>query len=836
MAILFHKHNNSSHSYKRRNVLLFIGLLWSFFSVNGQISHVGGLTPWNTDLNDNIPKTVVAATNIDQCKQEDLVTDQHKDIAWRFGVELPVSANLDNSGVWEVLDNGDRLWRLALGSPGALSINLNFDRFHLPEGVQFFVYTQTDTLGAFTALNNKKDSAFSTTLLKGSTVTLAYHEPVGVTERGVVQLKSMVHGYRELSGASTVFGASGGCNVNSICDSTDWGNQARSVVMLLTAGNTRICSGALINNVRQDGKPYVLSANHCPLASNGVVMFNYESTACDMNNDGITNQTISGYTIVARDNISDFALIELSSAPPANYNVFYSGWSAEGDTPFSGTGIHHPKGDVKKISHDYDPLVSSGYYGAGNDHWQVVDWDQGTTENVSSGSPLFDHNRRIVGQLHGGNARCGTNEYDYYGKFSVSWDSIATTSKQLKHWLDPDNTGTLVLDGFDPNGSVYDRDASVINVLGIASYVCGDSAAPMVTIKNNGNEVLTSLTLNYSVDGVLPGSYNWVGNLSTYETALIELPMTNFSGGTHSLEVYSASPNGQSDQNNWNDTIIIDFRSNDAPYLTTLQLTVDDWGTELSWVIKDSLNNVVEYLEAGTYPDNASGQTYTKELCLAEGCFTLVLSDTEGDGYCCSEGNGALILTDNISSDTIVQDNTFDGDSILLQFCLEDTCNLVISGDVTHVTAIGASDGGVDVNVTNGSGNYQYAWSNSTNFQNLSNVSVGSYTLIVTDVETGCTKSKVFVVDNVNSVNAIKSASGFSIFPNPASDRVFIDFKRKPLLPVRVWVSDVAGRLLSSHQVSDTHNTLFLENSDPGVYFISVWLEGRREIQRLIVR
>ena len=76
-------------------------------------------------------------------------------------------------------------------------------------------------------------------------------------------------------------------------------------------------------------------------------------------------------------------------------------------------------------------------------HWRVADWEDGTTEPGSSGSPLFDADHRIVGQLHGGEASCSYNVNDYYGKFSTSWNN------GLSGWLDPNNTGTLVLDGID---------------------------------------------------------------------------------------------------------------------------------------------------------------------------------------------------------------------------------------------------------------------------------------------------------------------------------------------------------------------------------------------------
>jgi hypothetical protein len=53
--------------------------------------------------------------------------------------------------------------------------------------------------------------------------------------------------------------------------------------------------------------------------------------------------------------------------------------------------------------------------------------------------------------LTGGYSSCDTSYLDspdYYGKFSWSWDKNGSDStKRLKDWLDPDNTGVMNLNG-----------------------------------------------------------------------------------------------------------------------------------------------------------------------------------------------------------------------------------------------------------------------------------------------------------------------------------------------------------------------------------------------------
>jgi hypothetical protein len=129
--------------------------------------------------------------------------------------------------------------------------------------------------------------------------------------------------------------------------------------------------------------------------------------------------------------------------------VGYGGWDRSGAAPSSATTVHHPNGDEKRISFENDPVTVTSYYGTASPgdgtHLRVADWDLGTTEGGSSGSPLFDAAQRVVGQLHGGDAACGNDLPDWYGRFSASWSGGGTSATRLSDWLDPTSTGATTL-------------------------------------------------------------------------------------------------------------------------------------------------------------------------------------------------------------------------------------------------------------------------------------------------------------------------------------------------------------------------------------------------------
>ncbi|MDD4050449.1 MAG: trypsin-like peptidase domain-containing protein [candidate division Zixibacteria bacterium] len=478
-------------------------------TVIAQVSEGGSPLGLSKTLPAVVATMTMPSVDVQALLAEDKI-EEAEGLPYRFGNPFEVNYNLDNSGTWTDLNDGGRVWRLRIQSPGAYSINLIYDRYYLPEGARLFLYNEDMTMiiGAFTARNNKDHGQFATGPVKGDVTILEYYEPADVRSEGQINISRVIHAYKNIfsydaSKGFLDYGESGSCNNNVNCPvGDDWQDDNRAVAMILTSGGSRICSGSLINNVRQDETPYFLTANHCLGGeTTWIFMFNYESPSCT-NANGPTTQTVSGCVKRANYATSDFALLELSEQPPASYNVYYAGWSNV-DTPSLGsTCIHHPSGDIKKISFDYDPATSADYLGtSGTTHWRITAWDDGTTEPGSSGSPLFDQNHRIVGQLHGGYASCTSITSDWFGKFAMSWNGGGASASRLKTWLDPDNTGTALLDGFDPNAGVSITHTSLPNTI--------DTLIPyevICTIKSNGTLESDSLLLFYAA----PTTWNTV--------------------------------------------------------------------------------------------------------------------------------------------------------------------------------------------------------------------------------------------------------------------------------------------------------------------------------------
>lgn len=391
-------------------------------------------------------------------------------LPYQFAINIPVGFSVLNSGKIE-RKNGMTVWRLSLTSAGAKAISLYFSHFRLPDGGRFYVYNPSRTvlLGAFTAKNNNSFGTFATALLPGDAIILEYDSPADLY-LPELQLSEIAYAFRGIPESETVSqqAYSESCEVNVNCpEGTNWQRQKRGVVKIQIKDSTgsKLCSGSLINNTNNDGTPYILTANHCGSASRAIDLsqwifyFNYETADCHPVNPNPSYETMTGATFVSHGNDytvgSDFYMVKLTGRIPDSLNVYFNGWNREETASQSGTGIHHPAGDYKKISTYTDSLVT-GYY-SGNPspcYWKVVwaatDNGHGVTEGGSSGSPIFNSGGQIVGTLTGGDSDCTRlTGPDYYGKFSWHWDLNGSDStKILQCWLDPGNTGVTSMGGW----------------------------------------------------------------------------------------------------------------------------------------------------------------------------------------------------------------------------------------------------------------------------------------------------------------------------------------------------------------------------------------------------
>lgn len=391
----------------------------------------------------------------------------------RMGIIIPLDINPSDRGTWTEVNNSMKIWRVVIEVKDAVALGLYFTDFNLSPGDQLFIYS-TDKkrlIGAFTDINNQEGGLFATEVIKGESITIELVVTRNDLSRKYFTISEALIVFTELpSDVGDNLRQAEPCEVNVACSEGDkWRDQINGV-MRIQARNGAIaywCTGALMNNTSLDFSPLILTADHCALYNNKfantadlqrwVFYFKYESRTCT-DNTPTTPRTITGAAKLASSSPvlndgSDFYLLRLRENIPNSYQPFYNGWNSLDQLSNSGVTIHHPDGDVKKISTYYRKPELSEWGNIASTHFKVT-WGQtpngyGVTEGGSSGAPLYNEDGSVIGQLTGGESSCEEpNKPDYFGRLFYSWDKNGTRdSTRLQPWLDPINSGLRELRG-----------------------------------------------------------------------------------------------------------------------------------------------------------------------------------------------------------------------------------------------------------------------------------------------------------------------------------------------------------------------------------------------------
>ena len=353
-------------------------------------------------------------------------------------------------------------------SPGAAGVRLGLQVTELPGAARVRGYAQGgatafDLAGSeiLAVLGRNRDAGdvsdkgrtFWTPVIESEEVTLEISLPVGLTFDSVrVSVPTLSHvAVRATELEALMVGQAASCEVDVSCSTDAVSPSGATARMIFVEGSySYVCTGTLLNDAQSSGIPYFLSADHCvstqTAASSLITFWSYRSASCNsLTVDPTVTQLNGGATLLYSSTATDTSLMRLNALPPAS--AVYAGWSAS--PPQFGQeliGIHHPRGDLQKISRgtlagfisctvgltasfscNEAPMSVSNYL--------YTQWSSGTVESGSSGSGLFatvNGNRYLVGQLKGGSASCrDPGGLNAYGRFDVAYNTA------LSRWLSP---------------------------------------------------------------------------------------------------------------------------------------------------------------------------------------------------------------------------------------------------------------------------------------------------------------------------------------------------------------------------------------------------------------
>lgn len=382
-----------------------------------------------------------------------------------------------------------------------------------------------------------------------------------------------------------------------------------------------------------------------------------ESTARD------TYYAVTGYPTSWFDGKSDIVGGNASQTIYPGYLPEYN-TAINAATPFNLSMNHTLTGNTLTVNYTLDQV---GTYSGGNLVAHVVVTESHIPENWLAGLTEVNYTVRDMAPSDAGTAitimQGGSVSNTETLTLNPAW---VQGNMEIVVFIQNTATKEIFNSALEPllpsQFSVEPRLNAILNTVPTAS--CMTSITPEVTIYNNGNSTITSLDINYSLNGVT-GTYTWTGSLPYYTSNVVTLPVINFTPQANNvLNINISNPNaGAVDQDLNNNAASISW-NNASKYATgqyTLNLQLDRYGSETTWEFLDGNGNTV--LSGGPYTNTPNGQPLPTPITAnvtfsTEECVSFVINDQYGDGICCQYGNGSFTVTDQFSN-TVVTGGQF---------------------------------------------------------------------------------------------------------------------------------------------------------------------------------
>jgi uncharacterized protein (TIGR03437 family) len=340
---------------------------------------------------------------------------------------------------------------IKIESEGAVQTRLHFSRLDLPENVQMFVYAANNPK-EFYGPFRKGAAEFWTPPITGSEAVIEIFIPANTekaqTEKIKVEVDQLTHVFRHPRGTTTQkaveketaqLEAAASCNRDV---PTEWSETAKSVALIQfhEQDGDYICSGVLLNDTKNSGTPYFLTANHCvgnaEVANSTEFYWFYDRGSVPPPRGNY------GADLIRTSDVSDFSLLKVRTPVPAG--IRFSGWTTAKpavSTPV--TGIHHPRGDYKRFTTGRTESTACPTFMPSElcENFHEVKWNSGISEPGSSGGGLWvgsASDPKLIGQLLGGGSDCPTPDAsDYFGRFDITMEAVAQylTGQGCQHSL-----------------------------------------------------------------------------------------------------------------------------------------------------------------------------------------------------------------------------------------------------------------------------------------------------------------------------------------------------------------------------------------------------------------
>ena len=406
---------------------------------------------------------------------EPLMVEDNQAGAMRFAAAQDLPNDLIQQGSWTSQETGQ--WEIELEVEAAPGLGLFLDQVNLSAFASLEWRSKTQPARRWHQQDVNEQGQLFLGFVKGASGRLIYRGPAFEPANAPFRLWRLDQVFRPdlfASGAAAKdFGDSNECQIDANCPTGDGWEQEKSGnarIFIVVEEGTGYCSGNLMNNTAENGRPLFLSGFHCfdgftPIYSLWRFDFEFRHIVCGSGSPfqpDFISYTGSTYLAGRREN--DFLLLEITDPTFDDRFHYFAGWDrSDGDVSGDLIVFHHPMGDVQALAAGNGMTVfpftiswDNGVVTPPSHHFRF-DLTEGTSEVGSSGSAVFDSDRRVRGHINGGQVNCPGSSFLWIGRLQQAWTGGGNPATRLSDWLDPLQLDTLQWDGAYLAGNINGR-------------------------------------------------------------------------------------------------------------------------------------------------------------------------------------------------------------------------------------------------------------------------------------------------------------------------------------------------------------------------------------------
>lgn len=378
----------------------------------------------------------------------------------------------------------------------------------------------------------------------------------------------------------------------------------------------------------------------------------------------------------------------------------------------------------------------------------------------------------------------------------------------------------------------------------VEERICGDEVPTQLTLSNFGGENINMATIDVIVNRTSVDVINYTGSIANNASDMIDYTiMNNLNIGTNTVEFVITSINNTTDNVSNNNSTSATFTVTDPNEFITLVFNLDEYPDEVAWTINEVSTG--EEILIGSFEESQPSTLVAQDVCLSfDDCYTITVTDTEGDGICCGFGEGNFAIL-NPAGETLVSNDGDFGEEAVEEFCPSNTeCMLTANFVTQDATGPNTNDGSIMIAATGGIAPYTYSIDGGATFQNseiFDNLLPAQYEVVVLSSDGICTYSESVIINFSTGVHFINGKNvEVNILPNPTQGVFKIIIENldinTPLLDVEVF--DISGQLIQRRKIGKFNNeyigTLSLYDYPDGNYFIRILNQEFNILEKIV--